>query len=85
MRELIEEARGLEAKYRKEAEGIHSKALALEERGEVVVREAIIEKLLGITFTLVPYSRDPQPQRLEHSDARGGVGTMVDDSVTGGK
>jgi hypothetical protein len=85
MLELIEEARGLEAKYRKEAEGIESKALALEERGEVVVREAIIEKLLGITFTLVPYSRDPQPQRLEHSDARGGVETMVDDSVTGGK
>lgn len=85
MLELIEEARGLEAKYRKEAEGIHSKALALEERGEVIVREALIEKLLSITFTLIPYSRDPQPKRLEHIDGRGGVETMLDDSITGGQ
>lgn len=61
------EATGLVAKYTKEAEGIESKAKALEERGEVVVREALVEKLLGVRFTLVPYSRDPAPQRLEHS------------------
>jgi hypothetical protein len=66
-KELIAQARGLEAKYRKEAEGIESRALALEERGEVVVREALIKKLLGIRFTLVPYSKDPAPSRLEHS------------------
>ncbi len=64
---LKAEAKGLVAKYTKEAEGIESRALALEQRGEVVVREALIEKLLGVKFTLVPYSRDPAPKRLEHS------------------
>jgi membrane protease subunit HflC len=69
-KQLVAEARGLEVKYRKEAEGIEAQAKALEQRGEVVVREAIIQKLLAIDFTLMPYSRDPQPKRLEHSDAR---------------
>jgi hypothetical protein len=68
--ELLNQARGLEAKYRKEAEGIVSRTEALAQRGEVVVREALIKKLLSIDFTLVPYSRDPQPTRLEHVDAR---------------
>ena len=60
-------ATGLVAKYTKEAEGILSRAQALESRGQIVVREALIKKLLGVNFTLVPYSRDPAPQRLEHS------------------
>lgn len=63
---LTAEAQGLTAKYTKEAEGIESRAKALEQRGEVVVREALVEKLLGVQFTLVPYSRDPAPTRLEH-------------------
>ena len=79
--EFIANARGLTEKYSKEAEGIESKAKALEQRGEVVVREALIEKLLNIRFTLVPYSRDPAPKRLEHVDARGAE-TLLDDSVT---
>ena len=65
--QLLETARGLEQKYTKEAEGVTAQAEALAARGEVVVREALIEKLRGIRFTLVPYSRDPAPQRLEHS------------------
>lgn len=64
---LKAQATGLVAKYTKEAEGIESRALALEQRGEVVVREALVEKLLGVQFTFVPYSRDPAPKRLEHS------------------
>lgn len=64
---LTADAQGLVAKYTKEAEGIESRARALEERGEVVVREALVQKLLGVRFTLVPYSRDPAPERLEHS------------------
>ncbi len=68
--ELTARATGLVAKYTKEAEGILSNAKALEQRGEVVVREALIQKLMGISFTLVPYSRDPAPERLEHSGAK---------------
>ena len=68
--ELLNQARGLEAKYTKEAEGIASRARALEQRGEVVVREALVEKLKSVVFTLIPYSRDPAPARLEHQDAR---------------
>jgi len=60
------DARGLVAKYTKEAEGIRARATALEKKGSVIVREALIEKLRTVRFTLVPYSRDPAPQRLEH-------------------
>jgi regulator of protease activity HflC (stomatin/prohibitin superfamily) len=62
----IAEAEGLTAKYTKEAEGIRARAGALEKKGAVVVREALIAKLANISFTLVPYSRDPSPKRLEH-------------------
>jgi len=77
---LTEQARGLEARYRKEAEGLASRAEALEQRGQVVVREALIEKLSQIRFTLVPYSRDPAPNRLEHVNAAG-TSTLVDETV----
>jgi hypothetical protein len=68
--QLTAEAEGLTQKYTKEAQGITSRAQALEQRGEVVVREALVEKLLGVKFTFVPYSRDPAPERLEHSGTR---------------
>ena len=55
---------------------------ALEQRGEVVVREALVEKLLGVRFTLVPYSRDPAPERLEHSGSTGPIETA---SAAGGE
>lgn len=62
----VAQAEGLTAKYTKEAEGIRVRAEALEKKGSVVVREALIEKLASIRFTLVPYNRDPSPKRLEH-------------------
>jgi hypothetical protein len=61
---------GLREKYTREAEGLRARAEALEKRGAVVVREALIERLRDIRFTLIPYSRDPEPRRLEHVDAR---------------
>jgi regulator of protease activity HflC (stomatin/prohibitin superfamily) len=70
LEQLTAQAQGLTEKYTKEAEGIASRAKALEQRGEVVVREALVEKLLGVKFTFVPYSRDPAPERLEHSGTR---------------
>lgn len=72
--ELLNQARGLEARYRKEAEGIVVRARALEQRGAVVVREALVEKLKSVRFTLVPYSRDPAPERLEHEGMRPSAG-----------
>ena len=54
-------------------------AQALERRGEVVVREAIIEKLRSIKFTLIPYSRDPAPKRLEHLGAK--PTTLIDEAT----
>ncbi|MDP6989898.1 MAG: SPFH domain-containing protein [Planctomycetota bacterium] len=82
--EMLERARGLEAKFRKEAEGIAKQAEALEQRGEVVVREAIIEKLRQIRFTLVPYSRDPAPKRLEHTGAKPTMPLIDETSFTNG-
>jgi regulator of protease activity HflC (stomatin/prohibitin superfamily) len=81
--QLVATARGLEAKYRKEAEGIASKTKALAERGQVVVREALVKKLAQISFTLVPYSRDSEPKRLEHSGSSG-VSQLVDEANTRG-
>ena len=66
--ELIATATGLREKYTKEAEGVLAKAEALAQQGEVVVREALIEKLQRIRFSLVPYSRDPAPTRIEYED-----------------
>ncbi|MFT5287055.1 MAG: regulator of protease activity HflC (stomatin/prohibitin superfamily) [Planctomycetota bacterium] len=68
--ERIAKARGLTAKYSKEAEGLLAKAEALEQRGEVVIREALINKLRSIRFKFVPYSRDPAPRRLEHTESQ---------------
>jgi hypothetical protein len=68
--ELVARARGLVDKYTKEAEGLRAQVEALATRGEVVVREALIERLARIRFTFVPYSKDPAPDRLEHVDAR---------------
>lgn len=65
------EASGLVAKYTQEAEGIRARTEALEKKGRVVVREALIQNLQNIRFTLVPYSRDPAPSRLEHEGAAG--------------
>ena len=83
--QMTARARGLEAKYTKEAEGLTQKAKALEERGEVVVREALIEKLSRIRFTFLPYSRDPSPKRLEHVNRPDGAAGQVDGSVGGGQ
>jgi regulator of protease activity HflC (stomatin/prohibitin superfamily) len=72
--EKVAGARGLTEKYTKEAEGLRARAEALEKRGEVVVREALVQKLATVTFTLLPYSRDPAPTRLEHVDRNQDVG-----------
>ncbi len=79
--QMIAQARGLEAKYSKEAEGLIARAQALELQGEVVVREALIEKLSRIKFTFLPYSRDPSPKRLEHSGNSSGDSRRVEESV----
>ena len=51
--EKVAGARGLTEKYTKEAEGLRARAEALEKRGEVVVREALVQKLATVTFTLI--------------------------------
>ena len=48
------------------------------------MREAIIQKLAQITFTLLPYSKDPTPKRLEHVDGRDIDVTRIDESAIGG-
>lgn len=69
--ELEAKAKGLVEKYTKEAEGVVAQAEALEKQGEVVVREALIQRLAGIRFTLAPYSRDSAPTRIEYEDKTG--------------
>jgi membrane protease subunit HflC len=69
--EMLARARGLVEKYTKEAEGVEAQATALGQQGEVVVREALIQRLAGIRFTLAPYSKDPSPARIEYEDKTG--------------
>ncbi len=84
--ERLAEARGMEAKYTKEAEGLASKAEALEKRGEVIVREALVAKLASIRFSFMPYSRDASPMRLEHVQSKGGMDRLLDETtLTEGK
>ncbi|MEO0649914.1 MAG: SPFH domain-containing protein [Planctomycetota bacterium] len=73
--QLIAQAKGKTEQYTKEAEGLRARVDALAERGEVVVREALVEQLKHITFTFVPYSRDPAPERFEVSN--GGTAAAV--------
>jgi len=56
----------LTAKYTALFGDAKAHALALESKGAAAVRAALIDKLSGIEFDLVPYSRDPAPQRIEH-------------------
>ncbi len=83
--QLTAEARGLTEKYTKEAEGLLAQAQALEQRGEVVVREALVRKLANIRFTLLPYSRDASPLRLEHVETAPAAGPRVQEATLTGE
>ncbi len=65
----IQEARALEEKARKDAEGLVARVAALEQRGDILVREKLAEKYATIRFNIVPYRRDPAPVRIEHLGA----------------
>lgn len=58
-------AASLSAKNRALADDAKKHAAALEQRGEAAVRSALVGKLAGIEFSLLPYSRDPAPRRVE--------------------
>jgi hypothetical protein len=68
-REKELEAELLKAKYVAAARGVYREGLELESSGELPVRAALVRKLAGIQFDLVPYSRDPSPQRIEYESA----------------
>ena len=62
----------LTAKYVGLARGVYKETLELERSGDLPVRSALVQKLAGIEFNLVPYSRDPSPQRLEYETVTSG-------------
>lgn len=62
------QAQNLKAKYVAAARGVYREGLELEGSGELPVRAALVRKLSGIQFDLVPYSRDPAPQRVEYDN-----------------
>lgn len=68
---LLRQAAAREDQARKEAEGLKAKVEALGDRGDILVREALAEKIKSIPFELVPYRRDAAPVRVEHL-GRGG-------------
>jgi hypothetical protein len=63
---LVQQAIALETLARKEAEGLQARVRALEERGEILVRERLAALFATITFEVIPYRRDPSPIRIEH-------------------
>ena len=72
--QMIEEARGRAEKYRKEAEGLEAKVLALAAQGEIIVREALAEKFRELKISLVPYDKDATQGHLEHKMIEGTEG-----------
>lgn len=62
---MLEEARAAREKATKEAEGLAALADALAKQGEVLVRERLAERLRDMEFTLLPYTRDAAPERVE--------------------
>jgi membrane protease subunit HflC len=70
---MTEEARGLTEKAHKEAEGLRAITAALEQGGEVLVREELVDLLRQVRFTMIPYSRDPSPTRIELLEDGGGA------------
>ena len=71
---MLEEARGLVEKARKDAEGLIARVAALAVSGDFLVREALAKKWAEIRFEVVPYRRDPAPVRIEHLGAVPAVG-----------
>ena len=47
------------------ARDLFNQSKGLERYGELAVRMALVQKLSGIEFNLLPYSKDPAPQRME--------------------
>ncbi|MFN0059304.1 MAG: SPFH domain-containing protein [Planctomycetota bacterium] len=64
-----EQARSLTVEAQKEAEGITARVRALENNGEILVREALAQLFARMEFEFVPYRRDPSPFRIEHLNA----------------
>ena len=64
--ERRQKAAGDLARYESEVAGLRAQLAALEGQGEVAVRAALVKSLAKIEFTLLPYSRDPAPARVEH-------------------
>ncbi len=62
----------LTAKYTALAEDARARAAALRAHGTGAVRAALVDRLAGIQFQLLPYSRDPSPQRVEYEQPAGG-------------
>jgi hypothetical protein len=56
----------LTAKYRGLAEDAIARAEALRAHGAGAVRAALVDQLGEIEIHILPYSRDPSPQRVEH-------------------
>lgn len=69
-------AEALREKYVAFARDLSNQSKDLEHYGELAVRMALIDKLSGIEFSLLPYSRDPAPQRLEVQQAAAGAGKI---------
>jgi hypothetical protein len=70
---FLQEARGLNEKYLLQIKGLKAQAEALALQGEVIVRETLARKLAQIEFTIIPYSKDSHPKRIEYSDVRKGA------------
>jgi len=64
----LEKARNVAA-----ARDVYREGLELEKAGDLPVRAAIVRKLAGIQFDLLPYSRDPAPYRIEYENPPAGA------------
>lgn len=70
---MTQRADALVSRFDREAGSLLAHAQAYEEGGLASVRAALIKRLGSIRFSLVPYSRDPAPGRVEVEDTKTAV------------
>lgn len=66
--ELGVRAANLRARYAGLEEDRRAELANLEKYGELAVRAALVKSLTGVSFEILPYSRDSAPRRVEHED-----------------
>lgn len=63
--ELLAKASAVEAQGQRQAESFQEELASLEGRGQLAIRERLVQSLSKTHFKLTPFTQDPSPERFE--------------------